>query len=116
MVFVFGVDVPLVELILGFSLITFIMLLEVTVVMIIMFYQMRRSKETTERLIRLAHILLHITQKEKKDMEILTRLSHILLHAGNGKLKHFDIDTVVKHPIVPIRPIKVVQHTNGGRK
>ena len=50
MVFVFGVDVPLVELILAFTLITFIMLIEVTVVMIILFYQLRRTREITARL------------------------------------------------------------------
>ena len=50
MVFVFGVDVPLVELILAFTLITFIMLIEVTVVMIILFYQLRRTRDITERL------------------------------------------------------------------
>ncbi|HLC19678.1 MAG TPA: hypothetical protein VJK72_02085 [Candidatus Nanoarchaeia archaeon] len=50
MVFVFGVDVPLVELILAFTLITFIMLIEVTVVMVILFYQLRRTREITQRL------------------------------------------------------------------
>lgn len=50
MVFVFGVDVPLVELILAFTLITFIMLIEVTVVMIILFYQLRRTRDITQRL------------------------------------------------------------------
>jgi hypothetical protein len=53
MVFVFGVDVPLVELILAFSLITFIMLIEVTVVMIIMFYQLKRTRDVTYRLERM---------------------------------------------------------------
>ena len=53
MVFVCGVDVPLVELILAFSLITFIMLVEVTVVMIILFYQLRRTREVTAELEKL---------------------------------------------------------------
>ena len=53
MVFVFGVDVPLVELILAFSLISFIMLIEVTVVMIILFYQLKRTREITTELEKL---------------------------------------------------------------
>lgn len=54
MVFLFGVDVPLVELILTFSIITFIILIEVTVVMAILMYQMRRSKEILAALERMA--------------------------------------------------------------
>jgi len=53
MVFVFGVDVPLVELILAFALITFIMLIEVTVVMIILFYQLKKTREVTNELQKL---------------------------------------------------------------
>jgi len=74
MVFVFGVDVPLVELILIFSIITFVMLLEVTVVMLIMFHQMKRSKENTEKLVHLTHILFHLTRKEQKYVGALARL------------------------------------------
>jgi hypothetical protein len=66
MVFVFGVDVPLVELILAFALITFIMLIEVTVVMVILFYQMRRNKEVTVALEKVAARLGQRTRTRKK--------------------------------------------------
>ena len=89
MVLVFGVDVPLVELILAFSLITFIMLLEVTIVMIIMFYQMRRSKETTEHLVHLTHVMLHITQKEK---QVLDRLAGLKAQNGNGHVQRVKVE------------------------
>src|SRR3989344_7575447 len=102
MVFVFGVDVPLVELILIFSIITFIMLLEVTVVMLIMFHQMRRSKETTEKLIHLTHILFHLTKKEHKYEGELARLdgSNGKIHGHNG---HSD------------KKVISVKHNGGGR-
>ncbi|HLC74651.1 MAG TPA: hypothetical protein VJH88_02215 [Candidatus Nanoarchaeia archaeon] len=67
MVFVFGVDVPLVELILAFTLITFIMLIEVTVVMIILFYQLRRTREVTNRLEQLAGMHRIENKVEKMD-------------------------------------------------
>jgi len=42
-----------VELILAFALITFIMLIEVTVVMIILFYQLKKTREVTNELQKL---------------------------------------------------------------
>ena len=66
MVFVFGVDVPLVELLLAITIVTFIMLIEVTVVMLIMFYQMRRSKEITAQLRDLVTDFVVLKQSKMK--------------------------------------------------
>ena len=51
MVFVFGVDVPLVELILTFSVISFFILVEVTIIMVLLLYHLRRSKELHQALL-----------------------------------------------------------------
>ena len=69
MVFVFGVDVPLVELILTFSVITLIVLVEVTVVMIILLYQMRHSKEVTRHLEKMSRTLLSLEKEELKALK-----------------------------------------------
>jgi heme/copper-type cytochrome/quinol oxidase subunit 2 len=49
MVFVFGVDVPLVELMLVFTVISAIILVEVTVIMLILLYQLRQLKGDRQR-------------------------------------------------------------------
>lgn len=69
MVFVFGVDVPLVELILAFTLITFIMLIEVTVVMIILFYQLRRTRDVTLRLEQMLNYNKPKNYEQKLDLK-----------------------------------------------
>ena len=50
MVYVFGVDMPLVELILAFSVITMIILVEVTVIMVILLYQLKHSRAVGKEL------------------------------------------------------------------
>ena len=66
MVFVFGVDLPLVELIFTFSIIAFILLVEVTVVMVILLYQLRRSKEISRILLLLEDAELRTLDKISK--------------------------------------------------
>ena len=60
MVFVFGVDLPMVEVLLMLSLVTIIVLVEVTVMMIVLIYQIKRSKETTLIMHRMSQIFLEI--------------------------------------------------------
>lgn len=70
MVLVFGVDVPLVELTLAISIMTLIMMVEITVVMLILFYQLRRSKEVADRLERVAQILMYVSLREIKKQQL----------------------------------------------
>ena len=69
MVFVFGVDVPLVELILAFSIVTLIVLIEVTVIMVILLYQLKRSREITGHMERMSNTLLTLEKEELKALE-----------------------------------------------
>ena len=71
MVLVFGVDVPLVELTLAISTMMLILMVEITVVMIILFYQLRRSKEVTDRLERVAQMLMYVSLREMKKQQQL---------------------------------------------
>ncbi len=63
MVFVFGIDLPVVEVLLMLTLVTFILLVEITVMLFVLLYQTRRSKETTLLMSDMAKTLAAISKK-----------------------------------------------------
>lgn len=62
--FVFGVDFPMVELILIFAIIVMIMLVQLIVLMVLQLYQMRENKKLVRNSVDVAKILLEIKDKE----------------------------------------------------
>ena len=73
MVFAFGVDVPLVELLIAFSIVMFIMLVEVTIVMIVLFYQLRYSRELGKQLEIVSTQLYSRSGKSSREIEKLLK-------------------------------------------
>ena len=66
MVFVFGVDVPLVEILLALVIIAFLIFVEATVVLIIMLYQMRHSKQLISSLEKQVRRTQKMAKKSKR--------------------------------------------------
>ncbi len=70
---VFGVDVPLVELILAFAVIMFILLFEVIVVLSIVIRQLNKTKKQEELLAKLSEILLDVKKAEIEELDKLKK-------------------------------------------
>jgi hypothetical protein len=64
----FGVDVPLVELIMVLIVIVVLLLIEVIVVMVITMKQMNKSKQAHELMKQMAGVLLQIKKEEEKTL------------------------------------------------
>ena len=71
---VFGVDVPLLEMILVFVILVIIVLIEVIVVMFLTMKHMNKSKESHELVSDLAEVLLQVKQEEQKTIDAVRRL------------------------------------------
>ena len=68
--FVFGIDVPLVELMLFFTIIAIILLIEIIVVVILQLYQTRESRKMIRNSLEVAKVLLELKDRELKLREI----------------------------------------------
>lgn len=68
---VFGIDIPLVELMFVFTLIIFILLIEAVVVIMLLINHLNRSKKITELLSKLSETILAIKQKEMEELTML---------------------------------------------
>lgn len=62
--FVFGVDLPLVEMIIVFVIIAVLILIELIVLMVLQLYQMKENKRMMRNSLDVAKILLEIKDKE----------------------------------------------------
>ncbi|MCK4589634.1 MAG: hypothetical protein KAT77_04265 [Nanoarchaeota archaeon] len=62
--FVFGIDVPLVEVVLAFTLISIIILIELIVLAIIQIYQMKQNKRMMRNSLEVAKVLLELKDRE----------------------------------------------------
>ncbi len=74
MVFVFGVDIPLVEIFLTTAVVVFLILLEVIVVLILTVHHLRYAKEFNKYLIDLSRF---VGKLEENELEALKRVSDI---------------------------------------
>lgn len=72
--YVFGVDLPLVELILAVGIIGVIILMEITVILILITFHMRNSKKLEDQIRRLINAL---TKLEDKELKALDEIEHI---------------------------------------
>ena len=64
--FAFGVDIPLVELLVGIVIVCVIILIEITVVLVMLMYKMRAFKRMHEDSRDLAKTLLRIRELESR--------------------------------------------------
>jgi len=70
---VFGVDIPLIEVVFALALISFVILVEIIVVVILLMQNLNRSKDLSDTLVKLAQILLDVKKEELKEIEKLKR-------------------------------------------
>lgn len=72
--YTFGVDIPLVELFFGFFVVGIIVLIEITIILILITYQLRNSKRLGGEIRRLSHTLMRLEDKELKELVKLSKL------------------------------------------
>ena len=70
---VFGIDIPLIEVIFGLVLVSFIILAEIVVVVILLMKNLSRTKEMAELLNKLSNVLLEVKREEMKEIEKLKK-------------------------------------------
>ncbi|MBT4538970.1 hypothetical protein HOI26_01995 [Candidatus Woesearchaeota archaeon] len=70
---VFGIDIPLVEIVFTFAIIMFLLLVEVIVIISLQVKQLNKTKEVGELLGSLSHTLLEIKQEEIKELDKLKK-------------------------------------------
>lgn len=70
---VFGVDVPLVEVVLVFAIIIFILLVECIVIVGLLINQMNKTKKLTELVEKLSSTILAIKKSEIEELEKIRR-------------------------------------------
>lgn len=68
--FVFGVDVPLVEVVLAFTLISIILLVEMLILAIIQIYQMKENKRMMRNSLETAKVMLELKDRELKLIQL----------------------------------------------
>ncbi len=72
--YVFGVDIPLVELLFALVIFGAFILLEITVVLILITYQMKNSKRLESEITKLTKTLLLLEDRELKEIDKLADL------------------------------------------
>jgi len=70
---VFGVDVPLIEVVFALAVIGFIVLIEIIIVVVLLMKSLRKVKEVGDLLTNLSQILLEVKKEEMKEIERLKR-------------------------------------------
>ena len=70
---VFGIDVPLIEVVFGLALISFIVLAEIIVVVILLMKNLNRTKELGELLNKLSQVLLEVKKAEMQEINKLKK-------------------------------------------
>jgi len=70
---VFGVDVPLLEVILILTIILFLLLIESIVVIFLMVKQMNKSRKLTELVEKMSEVILEIKKAEIEELDRLKK-------------------------------------------
>jgi len=68
---VFGVDIPLIEVILAFALVTFMLLAEAVIVIILLIRQMNKTKKLSGLVEELSETILEIKKAEIYELDKL---------------------------------------------
>ena len=71
--YIFGVDIPLVELILAVGIIGVVILLEITIILILITFHMKTSKRLEGQISRLMNTLLKLEGQELKEIDKFVR-------------------------------------------
>ena len=70
---IFGVDVPLLEVVLAFAIITLLLLVEAIVIIALLGKQMAKMKKLGELIEKLSDTLLEIKKKEIEELDRIRR-------------------------------------------
>ncbi len=70
---VFGIDIPLIEVVFALAMIGFIVLVEIIVVVVLLMKNLNKAKELGDTLNKLAQVLLSVKKEEIKEIERLKR-------------------------------------------
>ena len=71
---VFGVDVPLVEIVIGLALVTFILLAEAIIIVSLQIRQLNRTKKLVELVEKLSQTVLQMKKSETEQLDRMKRL------------------------------------------
>ena len=128
--YIFGVDIPLVEVILAVGIIGVIILLEITIILILISYHMKNSKRLESQIGRLTATLMRLQGKELREIDKLMHLEEkeekIIAKLKKGakpvKVKHrkfvFKVEKPGEKPKKPVHNLlkKVDSFIKGLRK
>ena len=103
--YAFGIDIPLVEIIIGVMLISVIMLVEITIILILITFHMRNSKKLENEIGRLSTTLMRLQGRELKEIEKLQKIT------GTKKLKKIPEKKHIKKEVK-----KDIKEKNGIKK
>ncbi len=70
---VFGVDIPLIEVVFALAMVGFIILVEIIIVVVLLMKNLNKAKELGDTLNKLAQVLLSVKKEEIKEIERLKR-------------------------------------------
>lgn len=73
--YIFGIDIPMIEILLGLGFISIIILVELIAILVIMSFHMKRSKRLEEEIIRLTDTLMTLQSKEYRAISKLRDMS-----------------------------------------
>lgn len=68
---VFGVDVPLIEVVLGLSIVIFVLLFEAIIIVSLLIKQLNKAKKVTELIEKLSETILAIKKAEIEQLDKL---------------------------------------------
>ena len=62
--YAFGIDVPLVELVIGFTVLSVILIAEIIAVMVVLMYQLKANRRMMKKTEEIGRVLLALKDKE----------------------------------------------------
>ena len=116
--YIFGVDIPLVELIVGIIVVSAIILLEITAILILITYHMKNSKRLENKIGQLSLVLMKLKDKELKELDKLQKLEEKEegIIASLKRLKIMPTAAAPKKKVeIKITPKRKVQIKKGNR-
>lgn len=99
MVYVGGVEIPLVELFLGIGVISIIILIELIALLVLMSFHMKNSKRLEEEMGKLTHALLTVQGKEYAELARLRELEQ----RQEGLISRMGVKMKAPKPAQPIK-------------
>ena len=73
--YIFGIDIPMIEILLGLGFISIIILVELIAILVLMSFHMKRSKRLEEEIVRLTDTLMNLQSKEYRAISKLRDMS-----------------------------------------